>query len=61
MTVLQQHDRSNGHDLADHIVYPGRIEETLAIGVCTSPRHRSCRRRTRDPTGRPPETPTEYR
>ncbi|MEW1905160.1 hypothetical protein [Streptomyces sp. NPDC086147] len=37
VTVLQQHDRSNDHDLAGYLVDLGHIEEALAILVHRSP------------------------
>ncbi|MFJ8747504.1 tetratricopeptide repeat protein [Embleya sp. NPDC127516] len=37
VTVLQEHDRRNGHDLAHHLVDLGRVEEALAVLLYTSP------------------------
>jgi hypothetical protein len=37
VTVLQQHDRRNSHDLAGHLIDLGRIEEALAVLQHTSP------------------------
>ncbi|MGC0327013.1 thioredoxin-like negative regulator of GroEL [Streptomyces sp. SAI-170] len=31
VTVLQQHDRRNSHDLAGYLIDLGRVEEALAI------------------------------
>ncbi|MFD4029546.1 tetratricopeptide repeat protein [Streptomyces sp. NPDC058637] len=37
VTVLQQHDRGNSHDLAGYLVDLGRVEEALAIVLHRSP------------------------
>ncbi|MGW4561724.1 hypothetical protein ACWEN3_04705 [Streptomyces sp. NPDC004561] len=37
VTVLQQHDRRNSHDLANYLVDLGRVEEALAVFQRTSP------------------------
>lgn len=37
VTVLQQHDRRNSHDLAGYLVDLGRVEEALAIVLHRSP------------------------
>ncbi len=37
VTVLQQYDRRNSHDLAGYLVDLGRVEEALAIVLHTSP------------------------
>lgn len=37
VTVMQQHDRGNSHDLAGYLVDLGRVEEAVTVLLHTSP------------------------